>query len=72
MLQLCRSLDLAQEPLGAQRRAEVRMQHLDGHITLVLEIVREVHGGHAALPKFTVSAVAVGKGGGETGDDIGR
>ena len=40
--------------------AQVWMQHCDGDVALVLEIVREVHGGHAAGTEFTVNAVAVG------------
>jgi hypothetical protein len=34
--------DLGEEAVAAERRAEVRMQHLDGDIALVTEVVREV------------------------------
>ena len=65
MLQFRRRLDLAQEPLGAECRAEIRMQDLDGDIAFVLEIVREENSGHTAGAKFAVDAVAVGECAGE-------
>jgi len=43
------------------------MQHFDGDIALVFEVVREVHGGHAASAELAVDAVAVGERGGEAG-----
>ena len=48
MLQLRRRLDLGEEPLGAERGAEVRMQDLDRDVAVVLEVVREIDGRHAA------------------------
>lgn len=48
MLQARRRANLAQEPIGSECGAQVRMRHLGGHIPSVLEIVREIHGGHAA------------------------
>ena len=65
MLQARRGADFAQEPFAAKRRTQVGVQHLDGDIALVLEIVREVHGGHAAGAEFAVEAVAIGQRGGE-------
>ena len=65
MLQLRGRLDLAQEPLGAERGAEVGMQHLDRDVAIVLEVVREVDGRHAAGAELALDAVAVGKRGGE-------
>ncbi len=38
------------------------MQHLDRDVSIVLEVVREVHGGHTARAEFTVETVAVGEG----------
>ena len=63
MLQARGGADLAQEPLAAERRAEIGMQHLDGHVAIVLEVVREVDRGHAAGAEFALDAVAVGEGG---------
>ena len=54
------------EPLDTVgARSAVARDHLDRDIAIVLEIVREVHGGHAAGAEFAVEAVAVGQGGGE-------
>ncbi|MFY7949730.1 MAG: hypothetical protein ACOVRP_11000 [Gemmatimonas sp.] len=41
------------------------MPHLDGHIALVAQVVREVHRGHAAGAELAVNAVAAAKCGGE-------
>jgi hypothetical protein len=37
-------------------------------VAVVLEVLREVDGGHAALPQLPLEAVAVGQGGGEALD----
>ena len=59
MLQLGGDLDLVQEPLGTKHSTEFRLEHLDRDIAVMLEIVREVHGDHAALTEFAAHAVAV-------------
>ncbi len=64
MLQVGRGLDLGQEPLGADRGGEFGAQHLERDVAVVLEVVGEVDGGHAALPELALDAVAVGEGGG--------
>jgi hypothetical protein len=46
---------------GCCNRAVVRMQHLDGDVAIVLEVVREIHGGHAALAEFAFHSVSVGQ-----------
>ena len=61
MLQPRGRTDLAQEPLATERRAEVGMQHLDGDIAIVLEIMGEIHGGHAARAEFAFDAVVAGE-----------
>ncbi len=38
------------------------MQHLDGDVAVVLEIVREVDGGHAAGADLAVDTVAIREG----------
>ena len=65
MLQICRDLDVAQESFGAQHFAEPGLQHFDGDITIVLDVVREIQGGHAAGTEFALDAIAVGQGGSE-------
>ena len=62
MLQMGDGLDLAQEPLGADHGRELGPQHLDGDLAVVLEVVREIDRGHAALPQLALDPVAVGEG----------
>ena len=63
MLQVGGELDLGQEPLGAEHGAELGVQHLDRDLAVVLEVVREVDGGHAAGADLALEAVLVGQGG---------
>ena len=62
--------DLAQEPLGADDRGQLRPEHLDRHLAVVLEVLRQVDGGHAAGAEFLLEAVAVGEGLGEAGKRV--
>ena len=50
---------------AAERRTQVRVQHLHRDVALVLEIVREVHSGHTAGAEFALEALAIGQRGGE-------
>jgi hypothetical protein len=43
---------------------------LDGDLPLMLQILCEVHGGHAATPDLVVDGVAVGEGGGDAGKQV--
>ena len=61
MLQVSGGLDLGQEPRGADDCGEFRAQDLDGDLAVVLEVVREVHGGHAASAELALDPVAVGQ-----------
>ena len=58
--------DLGEKPFAAKRRTKVGVQHLDRDIALMLDVVREIHGGHAAGAEFARDAIAVGEGAGET------
>ncbi len=61
VLQVGDGLDLTQEPLGADDGRELGAQHLDGDLAVVLEVVGEVDGGHAALAELALDRVAVGQ-----------
>ena len=61
MLQGRDRLDLAQEPLGTDDRGELGLQDLDGDLAVVLEILREIDGGHAARAELALDAIAVGQ-----------
>ena len=62
MLQIRRGLDLGEEPLGADHRGELRPQHLDRDLAVVLEVLRQIHRRHAARAQLPLDAVAVGEG----------
>ena len=64
VLQLRGGLDLGEESLAAERGAEVGVQHLDGDVAIVLEVVREVDRRHPAGAEFALDAVAADQGGG--------
>ena len=70
MLQPRRGPDLAQESLTAERRAEVGVEHLDGDVAIVLEVVREVDCRHAARAELALDAVMAGQGAGQAGEDV--
>ena len=59
MLEPGGELDLAQEPLGAQRRGELGVQHLERDGAVVPQVVREVDRGHAAAAELALELVAV-------------
>jgi len=59
--------DLGDEALGADHGGQFGAEDLDGDLAPVLEVLGEVHGGHAAGAELPLDAVAVGEGGGEAG-----
>ena len=62
VLQPCGQLDLAQEPLGAERGRQLRVQHLERHRAVVAEVGREIDRGHAAAAELALERVSVGQG----------
>ena len=62
VLQVGDGLDLAQEPLGADHRGELRPEDLDGDLAIVLQVLGEIHRGHAAGAQLPLDPVAVGQG----------
>ena len=52
-------LDLALEPLRPESGRELRMEHFQSDWSIVPEIVREIHGGHATAPELPLKTVAV-------------
>ena len=70
MVQLCRDRDLAQKPLRPQRRSEFRPQHLERHLAVVLQVLGEVDGGHAAGADLALDAIAVDQCGPELFGDL--
>ena len=61
VLQASGDTDLLLEPIRAQRRRDLRMQHLEGDWAIVPEIVGQKHGRETAASKLTLDAVGVGQ-----------
>ena len=57
MLQRRGELDLTQEPLGPEHGGQLGVQHLDGDLSAVARIAREVHRGHAAASELPLDRV---------------
>ena len=58
-------VDLSHEAVGAEQGPKLFAQDLDRHLSVVLEVLGEVHGGHAASPELAIEPVAVGERSGE-------
>ena len=61
MVQPGRDLDLGEEPLDAQHRAQLGPEHLERDLAVVLEVGGEVDGGHAAGAELALDPVALGE-----------
>ena len=70
MLQRRRGLDLHHEPFGADDGGELGLEDLERHLAVVLQVLREVDRGHAALAQLPLDAVAVGEGGNKAGKRV--
>jgi hypothetical protein len=62
-----RGLDLAAEALGSEGEAQLGMEQLQRHRSLVLEILGQIDRGHTAAPELALERVLVA----ERVDDIG-
>ena len=58
MPKICCRLDLAQEPVGADCRGDLRFQYLQRNLALVSKVGRKLYGGHAAFTKLPLDAIA--------------
>src|SRR6266508_5765196 len=65
MIQPCSELDLPQKPIGAEGRGELGVKHLERNDAVVLDVLREVHGRHAAATELAIHRVRVRKCGAE-------
>ena len=68
MLQVGRDLDLGQEPLDAEHRAQLGIQDLERDLAVVAHVAGEVDGRHPAATDLAVNGVAVLQCGGEGGE----
>src|SRR3989441_421755 len=60
MLQPGGDLDLPHEPLGSERRRELRAEDLDRNRPMMLQVLRQEHRRHAPLTQLPLDRVAVG------------
>ena len=65
MLQAGREPDLALEPLGTERLAQLGTKHLESDGAAVLEVAGEIDRGHAAAPKLALECVVFAQGVGQ-------
>ncbi len=72
MLEIGGGRDLLHETLGPKDGREFGAQHLDRDLALVLQVLSEVHGRHAAFAQVAFDLVAVSEGGRESGGDLGH
>jgi hypothetical protein len=59
MLEIRRDADLAQKAIGAEHRAELRIEDLERDAAVVLDVAREIDGGHAAATDLAIESVRV-------------
>ena len=59
MLQPGGELDLALEPLGAERGGQLGVEHLERDRPVVPEVLGEVDRGHAAAAELALEPVAI-------------
>ena len=63
MLQRRRGLDFLHKPLGAEHGGEFRLEQLERDVAIVLEVLAQVHRGHAAFAEPAQNAIAAREGG---------
>ena len=63
-------LDLASEALGSERRAEVRVKHLHGNVTAVLDVPGEMHCCHPATAQLVLESVSLGERGRQPSSEV--
>ena len=72
MLEVRGRPDLGQKPVGADHRRELGPEHLDRDLADVLQVLGEIHRGHAAGAELALDAIAIGQGGRETSEGLGH
>ncbi len=65
-------LDLTDEPVRSQGGRELGPEDLDRDLAFVLQVLGQIHGGHAALTELALEAVSVGESVSEAGGKLGH
>ena len=64
--------DLREEALATEHRGELRTQDLERDLPVVLHVLGEVDGGHAAAPELALEGVAITEDVGQCGHHVGH
>ncbi len=72
VLEPCGDFDLTEKAVGTEPRGKLGTEDLDGDPAVVLQILGQVYGAHAALAERALEAVAVPQGFDEAGGDLGH
>ncbi len=72
MLQVGGDAYLADKSFVSQHRRQFGMDHLDGDLAIVLQVLRQLDRRHAAATELPLDPVVAGKRGLEPGKDIGH
>ena len=72
MVQPRRYPDLSEEPISSHRGREMRIEHLERDLSIVLEIVREIDDGHPSMTYLALNGVTVLQNRGEVMLDLGQ
>ena len=70
VLESSRDLDLGEEALDAEDRAQLRLQQLERNPAVMPDVAREVHGRHPAGANLALDLVAAREGGGQQRDGV--
>ena len=70
MSEATNDLDLAQKPLGPQDMGDLGAEYLHRDTPVVLQVLGEVDGRHAALAELVLQQIAGAKRSGEFGRDV--
>jgi len=65
-------VDFMGEPVGSHRRGELGAEDLQRDLAVMLEVVGQIHRGHAPDPDFALDAVAPAQRGSKTIQDVGH
>ena len=66
VLQVGRRADLGEKAGGAHRGSQIGVKHLYRDMPVVLQVARQVDGGHSTLPEFALDRVSVSEGARQT------
>ena len=70
MLKVGGRRDLGEEPVAADDGGELGLEHHERDLAMVLEVLGQVHRGHAARAELALDQVAVGQGRRQAAGDV--